>query len=284
MKKIKKLSVVIVALAICMVFTGTVWAVGTDAADEISFVATPSAATLHVSDQPQTVTVTIDASSALSVYGTQGVVVVTGDLEYTIEHFVPLNEADVNYKDGTFAWFDAEVEAQTISKTLLTITVTIPANKTGSFMIGLSDLLYVTGFDEEAGDVAEVSKTDIYTTLTISDHAHKAYGKDADNHWSVCACGEVVPNTTKPHDFTSGDCACGAEKPAEPTGLKGDVNGDGSIDMEDFTLIARHVGELEFITDSTAFSNADVNDDGEVDMEDFTLVARHVGELEFINN
>lgn len=64
-------------------------------------------------------------------------------------------------------------------------------------------------------------------------HDHKfadKYGFDADNHWKVCTDRDATPDTTKePHDFTNGDCVCGAKKPAEcqhPKGFAFDYSSD----------------------------------------------------------
>ena len=208
MRKIKKLSVVIVALAICILFTGTVWAVGTSENVFSAKLATP---VLHVSNAPQTVSVTIEAPAAIAVYGTQGTVFANG-LEYEISHFAPLDEADVNDANGTFVWWNNEAKPQTVDKTLLTITVTIPAGTTGTYKIGLLDLMYVTGVDFTEGTVTEVTQTNILTELSVISHTHSTYDKNNDYHWSVCACGEKIGEDV-PHDFTAGDCVCGAKKP-----------------------------------------------------------------------
>ncbi len=208
MRKIKKLSVVIVALAICILFTGTVWAVGTSENVFSAKLATP---VLHVSDAPQTVSVTIEAPAAIAVYGTQGTVFANG-LDYEISHFAPLDEADVNDANGTFVWWNNDAEPQPVDKTLLTITVTIPAGTTGTYKIGLLDLMCVTGVDFTEGTVTEVTQTNILTELSVISHTHSTYDKNNDYHWSVCACGEKIGEDV-PHDFTTGDCVCGQPKP-----------------------------------------------------------------------
>ena len=45
-------------------------------------------------------------------------------------------------------------------------------------------------------------------------HTHEAgaeWLKDADNHWNVCECGEIMNKAA--HDFSNGDCACGQSAP-----------------------------------------------------------------------
>ena len=56
----------------------------------------------------------------------------------------------------------------------------------------------------------------------------------------------------------------------EPTGLKGDVNGDGVVNIADLVLVASNLGE-------TGRNTADVNDDGQVNIADLVLVAGALG-------
>ena len=59
-----------------------------------------------------------------------------------------------------------------------------------------------------------------------------------------------------------------ASKPAQ---RKGDVNGDGIINVQDLALVASNFGQ-------SGPNDADVNDDGQVDIFDLLLVAAHFGE------
>lgn len=62
----------------------------------------------------------------------------------------------------------------------------------------------------------------------------------------------------------------------EAAGLKGDLNGDGNVDSDDLTLLARHVGGIELVSGQN-LENADVNGDGVVNSDDLTVHARYVG-------
>ena len=55
-----------------------------------------------------------------------------------------------------------------------------------------------------------------------------------------------------------------------PTGLKGDVNGDGQINIADLVLVASNLGK-------TGQNPADVNGDGQVNIADLVLVAGALG-------
>ncbi len=59
----------------------------------------------------------------------------------------------------------------------------------------------------------------------------------------------------------------------------GDLNGDDEVNASDLTILARHVGKVEYITDETALANADVTGDGNVDASDLTKLAQYVGKI-----
>lgn len=76
------------------------------------------------------------------------------------------------------------------------------------------------------------------------------------------------------HDFTTGDCACGAKEPV--TGLKGDVDLNGEVDMDDVVALAQHVLQDKIITDSTALLNGEVTGDETLDMDDVVKLMQYV--------
>ena len=53
-----------------------------------------------------------------------------------------------------------------------------------------------------------------------------------------------------------------------PSRLKGDVNGDGKVDMADYDLLVKIVSTNARITDNVMFQRADINEDGAVDSFD----------------
>lgn len=53
-----------------------------------------------------------------------------------------------------------------------------------------------------------------------------------------------------------------------PSRLKGDVNGDGKVDVEDYDLLVKIVSTKAKITDNVMFQRADINEDGAVDSFD----------------
>lgn len=65
---------------------------------------------------------------------------------------------------------------------------------------------------------------------------------------------------------------------AQPTFLRGDVNGDGKIDVTDATLVQLYAAEMLELTDEQ-LKAADANSDGKVDVTDATYIQLFVAEL-----
>ncbi|MBR5246096.1 MAG: leucine-rich repeat protein [Clostridia bacterium] len=57
-------------------------------------------------------------------------------------------------------------------------------------------------------------------------------------------------------------------KDMPPSRLKGDVNGDNKVDVDDYDLLVKIVSTKEKITDNVMFQRADINEDGAVDAHD----------------
>ena len=72
----------------------------------------------------------------------------------------------------------------------------------------------------------------------------------------------------------AGDVEIIINKP-KAQGLKGDVNGDGKINVTDVSKAAAHVKNIKSL-DSDAVSRADVNDDGKINITDVSKIAAHV--------
>lgn len=67
-------------------------------------------------------------------------------------------------------------------------------------------------------------------------------------------------------------------EPVIPTGLKGDVDLSGEVDLNDLVALAQHIGEAKTITDPLALNNAEVTGEGDVDLNDLVKIAQYVGE------
>ncbi len=63
--------------------------------------------------------------------------------------------------------------------------------------------------------------------------------------------------------------------------MLGDVNGDGSVSIADYTMIRLHILELSQLSQEQILA-ADVNGDGSVSIADYTMVRLHILELSMI--
>jgi hypothetical protein len=63
--------------------------------------------------------------------------------------------------------------------------------------------------------------------------------------------------------------------------IRGDVNGDGKIDIEDILMVLDHIFEVRFLTGS-ALVAADVNGDGRIDIEDVLMILDHIFEVRML--
>ena len=91
--------------------------------------------------------------------------------------------------------------------------------------------------------------------------------------------GNNVTFADPEHDYThftmpAGDVEVIVNSP-KAKGIKGDVNGDGKINVTDIVKTAAHVKGLKPL-DSDAFTRADVNEDGKINVTDISKIAAHV--------
>lgn len=270
-----------------------------------------------VTDKPQS-EITITALEQVTLYGDSATVTVTLTMpscygiegKWTATDSLTLTSLSADNgatlsQDGVVEWADVEGEDQNnwFNNPMSTMTATYTVSAAGTYTVTFECTVFVGGADIANAELWEgtfkYSKTiqvvkhecsDVTTDNdhicddencpneeTVTEHKHNTYGSDDNQHWSICDCGQIVGEKVD-HDFTNGDCVCGAEKPAA-TGLKGDVNLDGVVNMSDFTKLAQHIGEVDSITDSVALANADVTGDGVVNMSDFTKLAQYIGEV-----
>lgn len=92
--------------------------------------------------------------------------------------------------------------------------------------------------------------------------------------------GTETNDVTEDHayDAITGLCVCGAKKPEEVTGLKGDVNLDGTVDMDDVIALLCHVMKVdgEIITDATSLAMGEVTGNTSLDMDDVIKILQYV--------
>lgn len=212
---------------------------------------------------------------------------VSNDLLATVTVEIPANAPAGDYeivfklidisRDWGMPWEDGEI---------LTATVTVVDHADGDD----SDHLCDSGCGEIADDgchggtatcqtpatCVECGQT--YGDVNMNHHTGEVvYTNNGDTHSaSYDGCGDDYV-TNEAHDFTNGNCVCGAEKPEEPiAGMKGDLDMDNDVDSDDLTLLARHVAGIEKLTDPQALKNADVDGNEVIDSDDLTIHARYV--------
>lgn len=207
---------------------------------------------------------------------------------------------------GVVAWADVEGEDETkwFQKPMgkMTATYSIPANTApGTYTVSFTCTMFAGG-DFDKGDIKMWEGTFVYSAQitvkqhvcsdvitdtdhicddencpneeAVTEHKHNTYGSDEKQHWSICDCGQIVGEKVD-HDFTDGDCVCGAEKPA-PAGLKGDVDGNNVVDQEDVLALLRHVLKANIITDDATLERCEVTGDDTLDQDDVIKILRYV--------
>ena len=239
-------------------------------------------------NNPQTVTIQMIVKEPLTCYALQGAwdiadstgnITLTGDV--VLNASLPADPNNYAYgaaAGGEMMWVNGQINSPVTlpqGYVFMTATYTVAANTpSGMYKIGFAKTVY-------AGTDAEPDETSETLEIVIEVVGHTCtfakYEFDEDSHWQVCECGKMIDNTDWDHDFTNGDCVCGAKKPA--TGLKGDIDLDGEVGPRDLTALAKHLAEIEFITDATAAFNADVTGDDEIGPDDLTKLAQYMAEI-----
>ena len=121
--------------------------------------------------------------------------------------------------------------------------------------------------------------------LVINRHAH-AYEQEvvdatctADGYVHyACSCGLSYTEEGEKahgHDFVNGKCShCG-----EVSGVKGDVNGDGTVNVRDVRLLMRYIAGL-VEADALNLDWADYNGDGSINVRDVRAMMRAIAGLD----
>ncbi len=272
MKKLKKLSVAIVALAMCALLGISVWAANIL---DVSYTATLDNANLCVTDAVQEATMTVKVSSKVDMDSFTAQLIVPEGLTVKEVTFGDLTNAIYDETENMIMWWSTS--ADDVSNDILAVvTVEIPANAKGTYKIGFE----IIDISSDYGVAWETGET-VAATLTVADHEwnEPTYSDNGDGtHTAKYTCKNNASHTKSDapveHDFTAGDCVCGAKKPA--TGLKGDVDVDGDVDMNDAVLLMKHVIKAITLTDATALQNAEVTNDTSLNMDDAVKLMKYV--------
>lgn len=293
MKRMKRLSAFLLAVAMCMLLST---AVGAVKADGVSFDATVSDSLFCITGQTQTVTFDVKTNVAVAALGAK-IVVPEGWTVTKIHSDLPAFDGD-NYGTNSeseleIVWVDNTVDDRTLNpdEYLISIEYQIPAVvEKGEYSVGLKELVLLNKIEkklnpetneiESSYNVPAVDET-VTAAVTVSEHDWEVTYTDTEGetHTANYVCKNDASHTKsddpKPHDFTDGDCVCGAVKPVQPVGLKGDVDLDGFVGtLEDVTMLARHYMGYEIILDAQSIANGDIDGNGLIELEDLTMLAR----------
>ena len=188
MKTNKKLCIVLVVLAICLVLGGSIWAAETPATFEATI---DGGNTICISEDVRTITVTVDASKKIDVASFSALVMVPDGWTFELKaKEVPSIEAACI---GTqILWLNSIESTDTIENAsmtnLVTITYTVPAGVTGSFELGLTDVELIKILNPETFELEYLAEyITIKETLTISEHEDG----NADGDHKCDHCGEA---------------------------------------------------------------------------------------------
>lgn len=257
---------------------------------------TISDAEVTLYDKAETVTIVLNTPACYGIEGVWSVTASGKTNSITLKAIDPSFEVKAGDKldvaTGKVMWNDLAFDQPQSGTNLMVATYEIPAGTpSGSYTVTFTRDVF-TGADYNPNDIdvvysatIRVSKHTCSDSATDRDHlcddpdcgkqvgSHNYGSKwysDEETHWQECNCGTTT--TPAPHDFTNGDCVCGAKKPR----MTGDLDLDGDVDAVDLTLLAQHVAGIAPLTDATALANANVNGDSVIDANDLTMHACYV--------
>ncbi len=140
-------------------------------------------------------------------------------------------------------------------------------NLTPSFSGGTTEYSLIVGQDVSSVKVsaeAVASTSSVQGTGTIS----LQYGSNS------------VKITCKAQNGSTRDYTINIVR--QGSGSKGDINGDGTIDLLDLLSVKRYIMGLQELSDSQ-FTNADINGNGSVELLDYLKMKRHIMGYETIS-
>ena len=96
-------------------------------------------------------------------------------------------------------------------------------------------------------------------------------------YYSCSVCGKLFSDAGGEHEISPEDTVLPVLTGSDY--ILGDVNDDGEVDSADLTRLARHVANIELLTDEDLLKAADVSRDGEVSSNDLTILARYIAKI-----
>lgn len=121
-------------------------------------------------------------------------------------------------------------------------------------------------------DTVTVKGQKVANEHTSSEIAYKNITDETHDEYHKC-CDTLIDDLVE-HTYTDGACACGKEEPAK--GMKGDVDVDNDVDMNDAVALLQYVLKDLDITDPVALANAEVTNDEALTMNDAVKIMQYV--------
>lgn len=291
MKTMKKLGAIMLVLAMCTMLMTLVSAVSLSGA---VYSAASDKEIYCPSDEVQYITVTVkpDQSIDLASFDAYALVPAGWSIVSIENDDLTLFEEAIKPAENRIMWFALVPSTETESgwtlenhttDVLAKITYKIPANaEEGEYTVGFTNVELMRNkatdghIDPDVYVGTEENPVTITTTVTIGHTWEIEYRDNGDGThtaYEACACGQTNGDgATVDHDFTNGECVCGAEKPVQPVGMKGDVDLDGDVDSDDAVAIFKHALDAELLTDPVALLNAEVTGDDTINSDDAVKV------------
>ena len=219
---------------------------------------------------------------------------------------IKINGVEISDFDGSVleqpdVYLDTEANSFTVEATPEETTTTIVSGTgTINFVDGVANVSIVSKAEDDSTSTYTVKVTKVVRdpSIKVSDVVSKmnvkvngiiVYGISV-NTTVQALTNEVVTNggtaTIVDKDgksktsgaLTTGDkitVKAGNETVTYIIAIRGDINGDSTIDLKDFVLTQSHILKKMTLTDEK-FIAADVNYDGVVDLKDFVLIQSHI--------
>ena len=182
MKNAKKLAIVFFAIAMCSLMSIVAFASNSE---NVTYQATLNTSTITVSENSQTVTMTIKTNKAVDIDGIGGRVIIPDGwtLVSITNDILNIPAGEVNLNNGLISYVSADGENKN-TDLIVVVVYNVPASaKVGNYDLGIKDLDISRDYGEEWE-----SKGFVTTTLTI---------KDACNHENKTITYDAIDNEAK---------------------------------------------------------------------------------------
>ena len=154
-------------------------------------------------------------------------------------------------------------EAGNVTTYLINVTKVVPEE-----VVTVNDIISKMGIKVSDNVIYGISPDTVVSTLVNTVTKNKGEAKVTDANGQVKATGSYVTGDKITIIGTN-------EEVTYTIAVRGDINGDGVVNLKDFVLIQSHILEKKIMTDINFYAG-DVNYDGKIVLSDFVLVQSHI--------